>query len=188
MSKATGACSQEPRTKIFTKGETPRIYIILIKGVERSEQNNPVSCFVNGDRRILRDVTSDQIQNIEQNSRTTPLKRRRKKPQKGLFLLVDHRKRGVERSSQNNPVSCFVNGDRRILRRETKEKRRTRGAKYKNDSPRVHQKKAHICLSDKCVLFSTKSAFVGINPLSWMKSLRDEILLRKVKGGGFNFI
>jgi len=23
------------------------------------------------------------------------------------------------------------------------------------------------------VLFSTKSAFVGINPLSWMKSLRD---------------
>ena len=36
--------------------------------------------------------------------------------------------------------------------------------------------------------FLTKSAFVGINPLSWMKSLRDEILLRKVKGGGFNFI
>ena len=25
--------------------------------------------------------------------------------------------------------------------------------------------------------FSTKSAFVGINPLSWMKSLRDEICL-----------
>ena len=45
----------------------------LIKGVERSEQNNPVSCFVNGDRRILRDVTKNQIQNIEQNSRTTPL-------------------------------------------------------------------------------------------------------------------
>ena len=41
-------------------------------GVERSEQNNPVSCFVNGDRRILRDVTKNQIQNIEQNSRTTP--------------------------------------------------------------------------------------------------------------------
>ena len=36
--------------------------------------------------------------------------------------------------------------------------------------------------------FSTKSAYVGINPLSWMKSLRDEILLRKGKGGGFNFI
>ena len=50
------------------------------------------------------------------------------------------------------------------------------------------QKKAHICLPRQCVLFSTKSAFVGINPLSWMKSLRDEILLRKVKGGGFNFI
>ena len=45
----------------------------LIKGVERSEQNNPVSCFVNGDRRILRDVTKNQIQSIEQNSRTTPL-------------------------------------------------------------------------------------------------------------------
>ena len=30
----------------------------LIKGVERSEQNNPVSCFANGDRRFLRDVTS----------------------------------------------------------------------------------------------------------------------------------
>ena len=34
-------------------------------------------------------------------------------------------------------------------------------------------------------LFSTKSAFVGINPLSWVKSLRDEILLRGVMGGGF---
>ena len=50
------------------------------------------------------------------------------------------------------------------------------------------QKKAHIVLVDKCVLFSTKSADGGRNPLSWMKSLRDEILLRKVKGGGFNFI
>ena len=29
--------------------------------------------------------------------------------------------------------------------------------------------------------FLTKSAFSGINPLSWMKSLRDEILLCKVK-------
>ena len=38
----------------------------------------------------------------------------------------------------------------------------------------------------QCVFFSTKSAFGGINPLSWMKSLRDEILLRKVKGGGFH--
>ena len=28
--------------------------------------------------------------------------------------------------------------------------------------------------------FLTKSADGGINPLSWMKSLRDEILLRKV--------
>ena len=41
-------------------------------GVERSEQNNPVSCFANGDRRFLRDVTLDKIQNIEQKSRTTP--------------------------------------------------------------------------------------------------------------------
>jgi hypothetical protein len=37
--------------------------------------------------------------------------------------------------------------------------------------------------------------FFQLNPpmaeeihLRWMKSLRDEILLRKVKGGGFNFI
>ncbi len=29
--------------------------------------------------------------------------------------------------------------------------------------------------------FSTKSTCVGINPLTWMKSLRDEILLRRVK-------
>ena len=61
-----------------------------------------------------------------------------------------------------------------------------KGRGFESLMPR--QKKAHICLPDKCVLFSTKSAFVGINPLSWMKSLRDEILLRKVKGGGFNFI
>ena len=31
----------------------------LIKGVERSEQNNPVSCFVNGDRSFLRDATKN---------------------------------------------------------------------------------------------------------------------------------
>ena len=36
--------------------------------------------------------------------------------------------------------------------------------------------------------FLTKSAYVGINPLSWMKSLCDEILLRKVILGGFDFI
>ena len=29
--------------------------------------------------------------------------------------------------------------------------------------------------------FSTKSAVGGINPHSWMKSLRDEILLRKIR-------
>ena len=28
-----------------------------MRGNERSEQNNPVSCFANGDRRFLRDVT-----------------------------------------------------------------------------------------------------------------------------------
>ena len=43
-----------------------------MRGIERSEQNNPVSCFVNGDRRFLRDVTSDKIPNVEQKSRTTP--------------------------------------------------------------------------------------------------------------------
>ena len=36
--------------------------------------------------------------------------------------------------------------------------------------------------------FLTKSAYVGINPLMWMKSLCDEILLRKVILGGFDFI
>ena len=36
--------------------------------------------------------------------------------------------------------------------------------------------------------FLTKSAYVGINPLTWMKSLCDEILLRKVILGGFDFI
>ena len=59
-----------------TKKEASRLFFILrdlIKGVERSEQNNPVSCFANGDRRILRDVTINLIRNIEQNSRTTPL-------------------------------------------------------------------------------------------------------------------
>ncbi len=54
-------------------------------------------------------------------------------------------------------------------------------------SPSPPEKSTHLS-TRQCVLFSTKSAFVGINPLSWMKSLRDEILLRKVKGGGFDFI
>ena len=63
-------------TKITKKAYASAPFVILrdlIKGVERSEQNNPVSCFVNGDRRILRDVTKNKIQSIEQNSRTTPL-------------------------------------------------------------------------------------------------------------------
>jgi hypothetical protein len=46
---------------------------LLMRGIERSEQNNPVSCFANGDRRFLRDVTSDKIPNVEQKSRTIPL-------------------------------------------------------------------------------------------------------------------
>ena len=45
---------------------------LLMRGIERSEQNNPVSCFANGDRRFLRDVTLDKIPNVEQKSRTTP--------------------------------------------------------------------------------------------------------------------
>ena len=36
-------------------------------------------------------------------------------------------------------------------------------------------------------LFSTKSADGGRNPLRWMKSLRDEILRRKVKGELISF-
>ena len=53
----------------------PPYYFVELfnRGVERSEQNNPVSCFVNGDRRIVRDATKNSIQSIEQNSRTTPL-------------------------------------------------------------------------------------------------------------------
>ena len=58
----------------------------LIKGVERSEQNNPVSCFVNGDRRFLRNVTLNLIQNVEQKSRTNPL--RQKILQKRIFSAV----------------------------------------------------------------------------------------------------
>ena len=41
-------------------------------GFERSEQNNPVSCFVNGDRRFLPDITKDKIRNVGQKSRTNP--------------------------------------------------------------------------------------------------------------------
>ena len=50
---------------IFVCGESKR-------GFERNEQNNPVSCFANGDRRFLRNVTKDKIQNVEQKSRTNP--------------------------------------------------------------------------------------------------------------------
>ena len=41
-------------------------------GFERSEQNNTVRCFVNGDRRFLHDVTKDNIRNVGQKSRTNP--------------------------------------------------------------------------------------------------------------------
>ncbi len=113
-------------TKITKKAYASAPFVILrdlIKGVERSEQNNPVSCFVNGDRRILRDITKNQIQNIEQNSRTTPLgstKITKKAYASAPFVILRDLIKGVERSDQNNPVSCFVNGDRRILRDVTK--------------------------------------------------------------------
>ena len=55
-SKAMGARSRELRAKIFALGETP-LFAILHS---------------NGDRRFLRDVTSDKIPNVEQKSRTTP--------------------------------------------------------------------------------------------------------------------
>ena len=45
---------------------------ILKRGVERSPKNNPVNCFWDGDRRFLRDVTFEMLQNVEQKSRTTP--------------------------------------------------------------------------------------------------------------------
>ena len=151
-----------PKCWAKSKNDSPRIhqnnkkayasapFVILrdlIKGVERSEQNNPVSCFVNGDRSFLRDATKNQIQSIEQKARTTPLgshwwehprgacdtnrgshsaledrqarlsdaecrniRQRRNSPNLQAFLW------GVERSEQNNPVSCFANGDRSFLR------------------------------------------------------------------------
>ena len=52
-------------------------------------------------------------------------------------------------------------------------------------SPAISSRKKHL---REQVLFSTKSAYVGINPLSRMKSLRDEIRLRRNRRGGFNFI
>ena len=42
------------------------------QGIRSSEQNNPASCFENGDRRFLRDVSLDLIQNIEQKARRIP--------------------------------------------------------------------------------------------------------------------
>ena len=49
---------------------------------------------------------------------------------------------------------------------------------FAGPNPASPTRKKHL---RKQVLFSTKSAFVGINPLSWMKSLRDEIPLRGEK-------
>ena len=53
------------------------------------------------------------------------------------------------------------------------------------ESRRAYQKKDQV---ERLGLFSTKSAFVGINPLTWMKSLRDEVCLTAGERGGFNFI
>ena len=49
-----------------------------IKGFERREHNNLVSCCVNGDRRFLHDVTKDNIRNVGQKSRTNPSLRQQK--------------------------------------------------------------------------------------------------------------
>ena len=57
------------------------------------------------------------------------------------FVILRDLIKGVERSEQNNPVSCFANGDRRILRDVTKKSNPKHRAKFKNDSPRVHQNK-----------------------------------------------
>ena len=38
-----------------------------------------MSCFENGDRSILRNITEKEIQNVEQNTRTNPLRRANKK-------------------------------------------------------------------------------------------------------------
>ena len=45
---------------------------------------------------------------------------------------------------------------------------------------RIHHPPPEKALA-KASAFSVKSAFGGINPLAWMKSLRDEILLCKAK-------
>ena len=66
-------------------------YADTIKGFERSEQNNPVSCFENGDRSFLRNITKMEIQNVEQKTRTNPSLSANKKGtfvyQKFLFCL-----------------------------------------------------------------------------------------------------
>ena len=49
------------------------------------------------------------------------------------------------------------------------------------------RKSTHLSTKIMCAFF-TKSAFVGINPLPWMKSLCDEICLTAGYGGGFHFI
>ena len=43
------------------------------KGFERSEQNNPVSCFVNGDRSFLRDITKKESEISSKKQERIPL-------------------------------------------------------------------------------------------------------------------
>ena len=50
------------------------------------------------------------------------------------------------------------------------------------------EKKHTIVYRTNVCFFQLNPTSLGINPLAWMKSLRDEILLHKVKRGGFNFI
>ena len=56
-------------------------------GFERSDKNNTVCCFLSGDRRFLRNITKDKIRNVEQKSRTNPL-RRAKKASDAFALLA----------------------------------------------------------------------------------------------------
>ena len=56
------------------------------------------------------------------------------------------------------------------------------------ESLRARQKRNTLCLPTKGVSFQLNPPLAEEIHLRWMKSLRDEILLRKVKGGGFNFI
>ncbi len=73
-------------------------FVRIQMGFERSEQNNTVRCFVNGDRRFLHDVTKDNIRNVGQKSRTNPSLRQQKRNfclPKVPFLFIHCESNGI---------------------------------------------------------------------------------------------